>query len=76
MLHTVIFVAKSHRFDIEAFTAFAATNKNAWEEDGRLVTNTWHCDALISDFLAAGNTRLDWVKTENGMIQPGFLEHP
>jgi hypothetical protein len=77
MQHTVEFVARTQRLDIEKFVEFAKNHRGAFVDrfSGLLVTSTLFVDDLINDFLAAGNEHLPWVKDPaGGLIQPGMLE--
>lgn len=63
MHHRLDFVAESRHADVEPFVAFAMLPENHRKygiiDTGHGATvSTWHVDALVQDFFAAGNERL------------------
>lgn len=53
MWHKVSQVAKTHRFDENAFVSFAAENTDKFSlitEGDSLMVNTWNADSLVEQF--------------------------
>mgnify|MGYP000338360673 CR=1 FL=1 len=50
MKHKVEHVAKHNSLNVEKFVNFAKTSRNAWEENGVIVTTTLFVERLLEEF--------------------------